>query len=378
MSEAIVVSPVRTPAELKKFISFPYRLYKKMLKNPFWAAPLRIDEKTLFNRKKHPFYRHADVQEFLACRDGEVVGRLAGIIDYQHHKYREPGVAYFGFFESIDDQLVASALFEAAVAWARVKGMKRIIGPINLSTNHVLGMLQNDFEGVPMVQVPYNPEYYPALVGAYGFEKEKDHLAYLLKIGEMRLSDKVRRVAAIARKNKRLLVRNVNMKDYWSEVALAKDLYNRAFQHNSDFVPWEDDEFMFMAKDLKLAIVPELTFLAFVDGKLAGISITLYNFNEIFAKMNGRLFPTGIFKLLAGKSKIKSVRLAILGVLPEYRRMGIDALLVLESYEKGVAMGYEAGELSVILEDNWPLVNLLNKWGVPMYRTYRVYQKRLD
>ncbi len=377
MADTLVVSPVRTRSELKKFISFPYALYKKELKNPYWAAPLRIDEKILFDRGKNPFYRHAEVQEFLARRNGAIAGRIAGIIDARHHEFREPRVAYFGFFESVDDREVAFALFRAASDWAKKKGMKKIIGPINLSTNHVLGMLQNDYEGVPMVQVPYNPEYYTGLVSAFGFEKEKDHFAYLLRTGELKLSDKIRRVAAIARKNKRLTIRPVDMKDYWNEVAMAKDLYNRAFRNNSDFVPWTDDEFMHMAKDLKLAIVPELTFLAFVDGKLAGIAITLYNFNEIFVKMNGRLLPTGIFRLLFGKNRIKNVRLAILGVLPEYRRMGIDALLVLESYDRGVARGIQAGELSVILEDNWPLINLLEKWGVPRYRTYRVYHKQL-
>jgi GNAT superfamily N-acetyltransferase len=378
MADAMVVSPVRTRAELKKFISFPYTLYKKVLKNPFWAAPLRIDEKTLFNRKKNPFYRHAQVQEFLVWQNGAIAGRIAGIIDEQHHKYREPGVAYFGFFESINDRTVAFALFNAAIAWARERGMKKIIGPINLSTNHILGMLVNDFGGVPMVQVPYNPEYYPELVSAFGFEKEKDHLAYYIKTGELKLSDKIRRVADIVRKNKRLQIRTVNMKDYWNEVTMAKDLYNRAWKNNSDFVPWLDDEFMHMAKDLKLALIPDLTFLAFVDGQLAGISISLYNYNEIFVKMNGRLLPTGIFKLLLGKNKIKNLRLAIMGVLPEYQRMGIDALLVLETYERGVKLGFDAGEVSVILEDNWPLINLLNKWGVPMYRTYRVYHKPLD
>lgn len=377
MASNLIVKPVRTGADLKKFIQFPYTLYRKTLKNPYWAPPLKIDENNLFNRKKNPFYKHAEEELFLALRNDEVVGRIAAYIDFQHHKHLEPGVAYFGFYETRDDKEISAALFANVFSWARAKGMKKVIGPINQSTNHILGMLVDDFKGVPTIQVPYNPDYYPKLVEAEGFKKEKDHLAYIVRAGELKISDKIRRVVNIVRKNKRVEVRPVNMKDYWGEVAIAKDLYNRAWEKNSDFVPWLDDEFFYMAKDLKLAIVPECTYLAFVDGKPAGVSISLYDFNEIFVTMNGRLFPTGIFKLLFGKNKIKRLRLAIMGVLPEYRKMGLDAIFVLETYERGVASGFNEGEVSVILEDNWPLINMLEKWGVPLFRTYRVYCKML-
>jgi GNAT superfamily N-acetyltransferase len=377
MSTGIEIRPVTSKKELKKFILFPYSLYKKTLKNPYWAAPLRIDENLLFNRKKHPFYKHAEVQEFIACKNGSIVGRIAGIIDFLHHQYREKDVAYFGFFETVNSKDVAFALFDAALSWAKGKGMKKIIGPINLSTNHILGTLVNDFKGVPQIQVPYNPEYYPELIDAYGFSKEKDHLAFYAHKDKNLLPEKMQRVVNLVRKNKRITLRTVNMKDYWNDVGSAKDLYNNAFGGNSDFVPWTDDEFKHMAKDLKLAIIPQFTFLAFVDGKPAGISIALHNFNDILVKMNGRLLPFGIFKLIFGKNKLKNFRLAIMGVLPEYRSMGIDALIVLETCERAIAIGYESAELSLILEDNHMLVNMLTKWGIPVYRTYRVYTKTL-
>lgn len=377
MNNPITVEPVTTARELQQFIMFPYRLYRKLLKNPFWAPPLIIDEKNQFNHKKNPFYRHAEEALFLAYRDKEIVGRIAGYIDLLHHKYREPLVAYFGFFETIPDETVAHALFDKVCDWAKNKGMHKLIGPINQSTNDMLGMLINDFNGVPMVKVPYNPDYYLRFTESYGFEKEKDHLAFIVRKGEIELSDKIKRVVNLVQRNKRVLVRQVDMKHYWDEVKIAKEIYNKAWENNSDFVPWQDDEFMYKAKDLKLAIIPEATYLAFVDGKPAGISISLNNFNEIFVKMNGRLLPSGIFKLLFGLKKIKQLRLAIMGVLPEYRQMGLDAVFVYKTYETGIKLGYEAGELSVILEDNWPLINLLNKWGVPVYRTYRVYRKKL-
>ena len=378
MSEQTVVRPVRTKKEHNLFINFPYILYKKILKNPYWAGPLRIDEKTLMNRRKHPFYRHATMQQFLAWRGKKVVGRIAGIIDEQYHTYREKDVAYFGFFECVNDRDTAFALFDAALSWARERGMKRAIGPISPHTNHILAVLQNDFNGVPMIQVPYNPDYYPALYDGYGFGKEKDHLAFIVHRDKLKLSDKIKRVAEVVRKRQRIEITTPDMRKFGDLVKEVKELYNQTWSENSDFVPWTDEEFDFMAKDLKLVIVPELTFIARIDGKLVGISITLYNINEILAKMNGRLFPTGIFKLLFGLKKIKNVRLAILGVHPSCRNMGIDAAFVMETYERGVKLGYETCEMSLILEDNVPLVNMLNKWGAPVYRTYRVYCKDLS
>jgi hypothetical protein len=377
MADKIIIRPVQSKKDLNTFILFPYELYKKILKNPYWPAPLRIDEKTIFNKKKHPFYQHAELQEFLAFKNGRVVGRIAGTIDSQHHKYREEFVAYFGFFECIDDKEAAFALFDAVLAWAKGKGMKKIIGPINLSTNHILGTLLNDFEGVPMIQVPYNPEYYPKLFDAYHFEKEKDHFAFCIRKDEISLSDKFHRVVELAKKNKRISFQVVNMKNFSKDVEVARQIYNKSWKDNSDFVPWTYEEFTFMAKDLKLAIIPQLTFMAYVDGKPAGISIALHNFNEIFVKMNGRLLPFGIFKLIFGKKKLTNFRLIIMGVVPEYRRLGIDALFVLETYKRGVAMGYNMAEASLILEDNLELVAMFKKWGVPAYRTYRVYRKIL-
>ncbi|MBN1523496.1 MAG: hypothetical protein JW904_03330 [Spirochaetales bacterium] len=375
--KALTVQPVKTKKDLERFIEFPYTLYKKILKNQYWVPPLKISEKEIVDRRKFPFFLHAEMQEFIALKDRTVVGRIAIIIDRQYQKYREKDTAYFGFFECIPDRETAFLLFATASDYAKSRNIKKIIGPISPTTNHILGTLQNDFEGVPMIQVPYNPAYYLEFYDEYGFVKEKDHLAFIVRKGELQLSDKIKRVVSLVRRNKRIQIRNVNMNDFANEVLIAKEIYNQAWIENSDFVPWTDEEFAYLANDLKLVIVPELTFFAFVDGKPAGVSIAFNNFNEIFKTMNGRLFPFGIFKLLFGKKKIKSFRLAIMGVLEEYRWMGVDALFVLETYEHGERLGYESCEMSLILEDNHILVNMLEKWGSKPYRTYRVYAKKI-
>ncbi|RPJ06916.1 MAG: hypothetical protein EHM28_09000 [Spirochaetaceae bacterium] len=374
---SIQIVQANTRALHKKFVMFPYHLYRKILKNKYWAPPLIISAMEILDPKKYPFYQHAEMEKFLAFRNDEIVGRIAGIIDSQYHKYREKDVGYVGFFEAINDPEVAGALFEAAREWLSSRGMKKAIGPISPTTNHILGCLQNDFTGVPVIQVPYNPDYYPGLWEANGFSKEKDHLAFVSRKEELALSDKIKRIVKLVRSNKRIQLRPVNMKKYHAEIMLAKELYNKAWINNSDFVPWTDAEFDYMANDIKFVIIPELSFFAYVDGKPAGLSVAFKNFNEIFVKMNGRLLPTGIFKLLFGAKKITSIRLAIMGVIPEYRRMGLDALFVFETYERGTSLGYTSSENSLVLEDNYELVNMLNNWGSKPYRTYRVYCRDL-
>jgi hypothetical protein len=167
------------------------------------------------------------------------------------------------------------------------------------------------------------------------------------------------------------------MRRFDEEVEMVREIYNSAWRNNSDFVPWTKEEFLYMARDLKLVCIKELVLLAFVDGVPAGISISIFDVNQILIKMNGRLLPFGIFKLLFGKSKIDGFRLANMGIRDEYRNMGIDAIFVYETYVRSEKYGLDWAEVSLILEDNDKLVHMLEKWGAERYRTYRVFQKAL-
>ena len=242
------VRPVSGKRELKKFILYPWRIYRGPNGYSNWVPPLILDQKALFNPKKHPFFQHADEENFLAFRDGEIVGRISGIIDYQFVQNRGEKTAYFGFYESIDDEEVAGELLRAVEFWAREKGMTKILGPISPTPNHILGLLMNDFDHPPVVQIPYNPPYYLRLFEGLGLEKEKDHYAYLVR-RTLPFSDRVRRVAEIARKRGKITIRPLNMKRFDEEVELIREIYNSAWRNNSDFVPWTKEEFLYIARD---------------------------------------------------------------------------------------------------------------------------------
>ncbi len=369
----VKIVPVTDKRELKRFVLYPWQLYRD---NPTWVAPIMIGEKDMFNPKKDPFHAHAESQHFLAYREGRLVGRVSAIIDRNYIEFHEEKTGFMGFFEAEDDEETARALFNAAESWIRERKMHKIMCPMNPSTNHIMGVLIDSFDIPPTVQMGYNPPYYQRLYEASGFGKEQDLYCYLMDTS-LGLSDKITRVADLVTKRGGITVRTIDMKDYKAEVERIRDLYNSAWEKNWGFVPWTREEFDWMAADLKLIANPKTVLMAEKDGELVGVCIPLPDINQVLMKMNGRLFPFGLFRLLAGKKKIHALRLAILGVRPDFHNKGIDALLVYEVYTRGEALGYRSAELSWVLESNMVLRNMLEKWGAKHYRTYRVYGKEL-
>jgi len=375
MASEITVRPV-SASDMKSFIMFPWSIYRGEQRRKNWVPPLLMDEKNLYDPKKNPYWDHAEAQHFLAYRDGEVVGRISAVIDHEYTKYWNTKTGFFGFYESIDDVDTAKALTAEAEAWLKAKGMERVIGPMNPSTNHILGFLVDDFDNPPIVQMAYTAEYYLHLIEAAGYAKEKDLWSYFLDAG-VDLSEKTRRVAELARKRSKVEVRPVEMKDFAKVVEEMRGIYNDAWQDNWGFVPWTKEEFEHLGKDLKLIIFPELVLMAYVDGNPVAFILPIPDANQIMIKMNGRLLPTGIFKLLAGKNKIDTIRIAAFGVRKKFQKSGIDALLLWEIYDRGIRMGVSKADFSWILEDNFALRNFLEGWGVRHYKTHRIYGKNL-
>ncbi len=365
-----------TRRDLRKFVMFPYRFYKKMRPGSAWVPPLLVEEKELHDKNRHPFHKVATVDNFLAYRNGNIVGRISAIWDPRYLEYRKQNAGYFGFFECIDDASVSNQLFRTVEQWCAQKGLDKIIGPINPTPSHILGCLLNDYENPPVIQIPYNPPYYPRLIEAAGYEKEEDHFAYIMD-ENAELSEKVIKVAEYAKRRGNITLRNPDMKHFDREADLFKEIWNDAWADNADFVPWTDAEFDRVAEGLKQIIVPDLAFFAYVNGEPAGVSVALPNLNEILFTMNGRLLPFGIFKLLFGMKRIKTLRFIGLGIKEKFKNRGIDALFAVETYRRGRELGYEKAEFSLILEENVKLRRALEGWGAWAYRGYRVYGKKL-
>lgn len=359
---------------LKKFIMFEWEIYKG---NKNWVPPLIMDMKTMFNPKKNPFHHHSQVQPFLAFKNNKIVGRIVAILNNNHNKAWNEKTGFFGFFEVINNFEAAKALLDKACQWVKDKGMDTLRGPANFSSNDPWGLLIDNYDMPPMVLMTYNPPYYKDLLEQYGFKKLKDLYAYKMSAQGTIMPERVQKITERVLNRKDIVIRSVNMKKFKEEVRMIKSIYNGAWEKNWGFVPATDEEFDHLAADLKAIVQPKLVLIAEVNGEPAGFSLCVPNANEALIKINGRLFPFGIFKLLYYAKKIKTVRFVILGVLDKFRKKGIEGAFYYKSLKTGQELGIEWGELSWILEDNVLMNRGIEFMGAKVYKTYRIYDYKL-
>lgn len=375
----IQVREVSGKAGTDQFIDVLWKLYDHK-KYPQWVPPLRMSVYENLDTEKNPFYKRAIIQLFIAEKDGKIAGRIAAIENRAHNDFHQDQAGFYGFFECIDDQAVANALFDTARGWLQKRGLKKMLGPMNPSTNHECGLLVRGQSQHPTLMTTWNPKFYETLHEGYGLTKAKDLVAYIVaREKNTELPEKVKNyVARLKAENSRIKFRDFDVKNFQADVEKCFDIYNSAWEKNWGFFPMTKEEFMFAAKDMKMIIDPRMAFLAEIDGKPAGFMLALPDYNYIFKHIkNGKLFPTGIFKLLLGKKLLKSVRILTLGVKPEFRGSGIFALFTFESFERAHRYGYVAGEASWILEDNEAMNKPWRDLGAPLYRRWRIYEKEI-
>jgi len=334
-----------------------------------------MDVRTLLSPKKNPFFEHAAAQYFVGTLEGRTVGRIAAIKNDAHNREHDDQVGFFGFFECIDDQNVANALFNAAAEWLRGKGCDTMRGPMSPSVNDECGLLVDGFTTPPALMMPHNPTYYVTLVERAGFTKAKDLICYQSTYTDM--PERLVRGARIVAQRKGVTLRALNMKRFKEEVELVKQLYNAAWEKNWGFVPLTNAEIDHLAKQLKPVVVPDIVCFAEKDGKPIGFAVALPDLNVALKKNpSGRLFP-GLLKILWAARKIHRCRILLLGTIKEYRGTGVDALMYGWIWEKGTARGYDWGEAGWILEDNTAMNNAIGRIGFVPYKTYRVYDRPL-
>jgi GNAT superfamily N-acetyltransferase len=372
------VQAARDRRDLKRFIDLPYRLHAR---DPLWVPPLRRDVETLLSRSKNPFFEHAQAEYFIAARDDEVVGRIAAISNRLHNQTHEDQVGFFGFFECIDDQAVADALFSAATEWCRALGHDVLRGPASFSVNDECGLLVDGFETPPTLMMPHNPRYYIGLLERAGFSKAKDLWVYQGGSEEryVPVPERLARATELIRQRQGITLRALNMKDFNGEVERIKELYNTAWEKNWGFVPMTEHEIDHLAEQFKPVVIPELVPMAEKDGKVIGFGIALPDLNVIFRNnRSGRLFPMILKLLWALKTKrIRRARILLLGVVPEFQGKGVDAMLYHWIWTRSGERGIYWGEAGWILEDN-PAMNAgLEKMTFRVYKTYRLYDRRI-
>ncbi|MBI5470782.1 MAG: hypothetical protein HY961_00410 [Ignavibacteriae bacterium] len=366
----VTIRPVRTKRDKRTFIKFQWKVYQGI---PQWVPPLLLDRRKMLDTKKHPFYKHAEMEMFLAEQDGNVVGRIAAIINDNHNREHNENIGFFGFFECFDDQAVANALFDVAATWLRNKGVTAMRGPVSPSVNDEYGMLIEGFEHPPAILMAYNPPYYQKLVETYGFTKAKDLYSYYVTKDKV-FTDKLNRVSEIVRNKSGVVFRSLDMKRFDEEVKTIRELYNKGWSRNWGEVPMTEDEFDYVAADLKAIVDPSVVIIAEVRGKPVGFGMSLPDYNMILKdNKRGWLIPA-LLRILLFKKRIDFVRIVILGVIPEYLNSGIGGVLFYETAVRAVANGYPHGEASWVLEDNVMMNRGAELLMGERWKTYRVYE----
>jgi GNAT superfamily N-acetyltransferase len=378
LTERLRVRAARDRRDLKRFIDLPYRLHAR---DPVWVPPLRRDVELLLSRARNPFFEHAEAEYFLAERDGEVVGRIAAISNRLHNETHGDQVGFFGFFESIDDQAVANALLDTAADWCRTHDHDVLRGPASFSVNDECGLLVDGFDAPPALMMPHNPRYYVSLLEHAGFTKAKDLWVYQGGSEEryVPVPERLARGTELIRQRKGITLRPLNIQDFQGEVERIKELYNAAWEKNWGFVPMTEHEIDHLAEQFKPVVIPELVPMAEKDGKLIGFGIALPDLNVVFRRhRSGRLFPMVLDLLWSLKMRrIRRARILLLGIHPEYRGKGIDAMLYHWIWTKSGERRIYWGEAGWILEDN-PAMNAgLEKMTFRVYKTYRLYDRSI-
>ena len=372
------VRPVSTARDRRRFIAFPYTLYRS---SPYWVAPLRRDQAQLLFSKNNPFFAHSHLRAFIAeDATGRVLGRIAAIVNGMHLKRHKDGVGFFGFFECVERYDVAAALFDTASAYLCEQGMRAMRGPTNPSINESSGLLVSGFDRTPSILMPYNPPYYEQFLLRYGFEHRMRMWAYYGAWKHLN-TERLRRGAELVRRRvPGLSLRNPDMTRFSEEVLTMREIYNRAFDDGWGNVPMTEAEFQYMAKAMRPVLDPRIIFFLEHDGRAVGFSLSLPNINTALRHLpDGRLFPFGFLRLL-GHLRFGAnteFRTVVLALLPAYQRRGLDSLLILNTIEHGRQHGYLASELSWVMDDNTVLKNALSNLGAVIDKEYAMFEKRI-
>ncbi len=386
MTGKLTLTPVTTPAEREEFIRFQWEIYRN---DPDWVPPLLSERREFMDPARHPFHEHAEVQSYIARRDGRPVGRISAIINHRHNEHWNERVGFFGLYEVVEGEHEASkALLAAAEDYVRDAGMTAIRGPMNFSTNEEIGLLVEGWNGPPVVMMTYNPRYYVEYIEAAGYAKAMDVFAYLADLRNLRedgtgMNPRLLRVAQKVQERYNFTVRPINMRNFDEEKQRVKQVYNAAWAKNWGFVPLTVHEMDHLGEAIKTMIDPKTVFFAEKDGEPIAFMIPFLDLCQPLLKAYPRPGVPEWWTLLKlgywwkVRKNVTRLRAAVGGIIEEYRGRGVDAVLFMETLKAGIRGGYEEFEISWVLENNIPMRQTAENFGGEQYRTYRIYEKSL-
>ena len=372
---SVIVKEVLTKRQRLEFIKMPWKLYRS---DPHWVPPIIADQKVFLDPRRGVFFDHGEASLYLAYRDGKSVGRITAHVNHLHENRFKGDTGFFGFFECEDNQETADALLSRAVQYCKERGKTFCEGPMNFGLYDELGILVQGFDSDPYLLSLHNPPYYQKLLEAGGFGKAIDWYAFrgLLK-DYPTLPDRLIRIRDRAIQRAGLTIRAADINHMEKDTKTIRHIFEVAWEKNWGHVPLSDREFERSSEEIIRVLVPGLTLLAEKNGKPAGFILTTYDANVAVKKINGRLFPFGFIRLLRNLKKTDKVRLIFLGVLEEFRGRGIEMAMMMLVAQKAYEMGFREMEMSLIVENNKPMIGSLKYFPAEIEKVWRIFHKKL-
>lgn len=384
VSSHIVIQPVTTKAQRKRFVELPYRLYAN---DPHWVPPLKSETYALLTPKKNPFFEHATVQLFLAEQDGQTVGRISAHIDHLAleqpvEKGLGPGTGNWGLLEAESDAAV-KALINAAETWLKDQGMHRVIAPLSLSVWDEPGLLTTGHDHSPTVMMGHHKAEYQAWIEEEGYKSVKELVTYDLPI-DNGLPPLIDRIVKSGERSSKLKLRKVDKSHFDRDAKIIMNILNDAWSDNWGFVPLTDHEIDHVGVKLKPIVYEDLIMIAEWEGKPVAFLMTLPDLNDRTKDMKGSLLPFNWVKLLWWMKFPKSptMRVPLMGVVKELQnsRMASQMAFMMIEYIRREAVakyGSVRGELGWVLEDNQGMVAIADAIESKINRVYTVYEKAI-
>lgn len=369
------IIPVNDKKSKKEFVEFQYALYKDV---PQFVPPFKADVYMQLNKEKHPWYEHSESDQWLAKRDGQVVGRIAALENKRFNDTHKTRQASFYLFECINDQEVANALFDTAVAWAKGRGLNQIVGPKGYGPLDGYGILiEGNDRRQMMNMMNYNFLYYKDLVENYGFTKEVDFVSSFVRPQEFVMPEKIKKAVEIAKKRGRLKIKSFKNKREINQWKLrVKEAYNNAFVNNWEYYPLTDRELDYVVSNAMLVVIPTMVQVILNENDdLVGFVLPFPDISKAMQKNKGKLGPIEIIRLLLELKRTDWVCYNGIAILPEYQGMGGNALLfdtLLDATREHPS--YVNGELSQVAETAVQMRKDLKNLGVHPYKNHRVYK----
>ena len=373
---AIEIKEVQNNKELKKFVTFPFGLYKN---NPYWIPPLIKGELETLRPEFNPSLEHCEWTYLLAYKNGKLAGRIAGIINHRFIERWEKKYARFGWFDFIDDEEVSGKLIAAVEHWAREKGMTKLFGPMGFTTFEHQGIVYKGFDKMPTFSSVYNHEYYPKHLEAAGYQKDIDYVEYEVKTPS-EIPGKALKIRDLIIKRYHLsYLKAKNTKDLLPYAKQVFDVINAAYEPLFGFVKLTDKQIDYFVKKYFSFINPDyVTAVLDENNKLIGFQISIPSLSRAFQKANGRLYPFGFLHFLKAMKNPERIDIMLVAVHPDYQNKGVNSIFMTDLTEVCIEKGIKYAESNQEMEENEKVQNFWRYYDANQYKRNRIYCKEIN